>query len=168
VGSTGRLALLIVLLASTCCSSGVRREQTAQKNEQKNEQKVEKVVANPPAPSTPKPQPPKVRVVSEDELAQAQKDYQVGVEAFEWGRYSDAAEYFEKAYRIKPNMNELQQYLERSYIALGMERYTAGQPEEAIAVWKKVLRIDPSDEKAQTYIARTKEEIARLPADQAR
>lgn len=166
MGSTGRLALLIVLVASTGCSFGVRRSQ--------HEENQEQVVAPPPPPASPSPKPkvavnpPTVRTMTEAELAKAQQDYQAGVEAFEWGRYSDAAQYFEDAYRIAPKMDELQEYLERTYIALGMERYTAGEPDEAIAIWKKVLRIDPSDEKAKAYIARTQEEIARLPADDDR
>jgi tetratricopeptide (TPR) repeat protein len=159
VSSTGRLALLILLLASTCCSTGVRPA--------RNEE--EAVLPQPKAAEAAKPPTiPKTPAVTEAQLAKARQDYQAGVEAFEWGRYDDAAQYLEDVYRIAPKLDEVQEYLERTYIALGMECYTAGQPEDAIAIWKKVLRIDPRDEKAKAYIARTEQEIARLPADKSR
>lgn len=173
--STGRLALLISFLASTCCSSGVRRAQDQgsvqdQESETTTEQakqseKAVKPVAQPRSPRAAKP--PAVPTITDEDLTKAKQDYQSGVEAFEWGRYADAAQYLEQVYEVVPSLSDVQEYLERTYIALGMERYTAGQPEEAIVIWKKVLRIDPSDEKAKTYIARTKEEIARLPADKS-
>lgn len=160
MGSTGRLALLILLLASTCCSTGVRPARVEE----------EGVLPQPKAVKAAKPPPttPKKPAVTEAQLAKARQDYQAGVEAFEWGRYDDAAQYLEDVYRIAPKLDEVQEYLERTYIAMGMERYTAGQPEDAIVVWKKVLRIDPRDEKAKAYIERTEQEIARLPADKSR
>ena len=166
MGSTGRLALLILLLASTCCSTGVRH---AQKEEEAVLPRPTAAKATkPPAKPAKPPAIPKTPVVTEAQLAQAREDYQAGVEAFEWGRYDDAVQYLEEVYRIAPKLDEVQEYLERTYIAMGMERYTAGQPEDAIVVWKKVLRIDPRDEKAKAYIERTEQEIARLPADKSR
>ncbi len=121
-----------------------------------------------PAPSVPKKKATKPRKSGSrpgptaEQLRQAARAYQEGVEAMTQNRLEVAARLFETVHESVPRYKDIAARLRQAYLFLGMEHYTEGEPEEAIQVWTKVLEIDPQDEKALAYIRKTKQELEKI------
>lgn len=158
-GIRRRLLILLcigALIAIGCASSNRGKSRVSDSRAADTSE----VVAKPdPAPMKKPPVPVAPTV---EQLEEAERSYQSGLDAVAQNRLADAVNHFESIYKTLPQYKNVSQQLQQAYLFLGMEHYTEGEPEEAIRVWNKVLRIDPKHEKALAYIRKTKQELQRI------
>jgi tetratricopeptide (TPR) repeat protein len=90
--------------------------------------------------------------------------YRTGVEAFEKGRFDEAARELMAVWTASPGYQDVASTLARAYLFLGMQAYSKGDYDAAIASWERVLTVDPGNAKAQRYLKSSREEASRLGA----
>jgi tetratricopeptide (TPR) repeat protein len=115
--------------------------------------------------AAPSPRPPPANsrpLITAEEMAELERQYARGIDAFEQSRILEAAGHLEAVYKRSPHFREAGSYLKRAYLSIGMEQYTNGDLAGAIRIWSEALRIDQKDEKALAYISRTRQELKKI------
>lgn len=99
---------------------------------------------------------------SAEQIAIAEKEYRLGVAAFEQSDYPRAIEHLDLVHKTLPDHMDAAKYLIEANLFVGMEHYTAGDLDGALHVWRRILEIDPGHDRALHFVRETEAELEKM------